>query len=63
MRRKIHLLYAIATVKGGNRSRNPKGGENSYAYAKSFGSINMLVLTDDAGNVEEVFNIIPKEKK
>lgn len=62
-RRKIHLLYAVATVKSGKRGLNPKGGAGSYAYAKNFRDFGMLVLTDKQGNVENVFNIIPKTKR
>lgn len=61
-RRKISLLYAVATVKGGKRGKNPKGGEGSFAYARDFGDFKMLVLTDEHGNVEDTFDIIPKRK-
>jgi hypothetical protein len=62
-RRKTHLLYAIATVKSGKRGPNPKGGPGSYAYAKNIDGKKFLVLTDKEGQVEEVFNIIPRGGK
>lgn len=62
-RRKILLMYAVKTVKGGQRKPNPKGGAGSYAYAKNFEGFGMLVLTDKAGNVEDVFDIIPRERR
>ena len=58
-RRKANLLYAIATVKGGKRGPNPKGGPGSFAYARNIDGKRFLVLTDEHGNVEDVFNIIP----
>lgn len=61
IRRKANLLYAVATVKGGKRGKNPKGGEGSFAYARDFGDFRMLVLTDASGNVEDTFDIIPRK--
>ena len=61
-RRKILLPYAIATVKGGKRGRNPKGGRDSFAYARDFGNMCILVLTDSRGAVEDAFSIIPKRR-
>ena len=51
----------MATVKGGKKAPNPKGGAGSFAYAKRFGNMKVLVLTDSHGQVEDVFNIIPKK--
>ena len=62
-RRKVHLLYAVAAVKSGKRGRNPQGGPGSYAYAKRFSWGKMLVLTDQNGDVEDTFDIIPKKKR
>ena len=62
-RRKVNLLYAIATVKGGKRGANPQGGPGSFAYARNFGNKKFLVLTDDRGNVEDVFDIIPPGRR
>lgn len=59
-RRRSHLLYAVSTVKSGRKAPNPKGGPGSSAYAKRFGNMKVLVLTDSHGQVEDVFNIIPK---
>ncbi len=36
--------------------------EGSFAYARDFGDFKMLVLTDEHGNVEDTFDIIPKRK-
>ena len=55
-RRKEMLLFAVKTVKSGRRGRNPKGGPNSWGYAKRFDGFKMLVLTDAKGNVEDCFN-------
>ena len=63
IRRKVNLLYAVATVKGGKRGPNPKGGPGSSAYARVIDGRRFLVLTDDHGNVEDVFDIIPGERK
>ncbi len=60
VRRKMLLLYAVSAVKSGKKGRNPKGGANSFAYAKTFGDTQVLVLTDEKGQVEDVFSIIPK---
>ena len=62
-RRKINLLYAVATVKGGKRGRNPKGGPGSFAYARNIDGRGFLVLTDAHGNVEDVFDIIPRGRR
>lgn len=62
-RRKIRLMYAIKTVKGGKKRPNPQGGAGSYAYAKEFDGFGMLVLTDTNGNVEDVFDIIPRKRR
>lgn len=62
-RRKINLLYAIATVKGGKRGRNPKGGPGSFAYARNIDGRKFLVLTDEHGIVEDVFDIIPHGRR
>ena len=59
IRRKVNLLYAVATVKGGKRGPNPKGGPGSYAYARNIDGRRFLVLTDEDGIVEDVFDIIP----
>ncbi len=62
-RRKIHLLYAIATVRGGRRMPNPQGGSGSFAYERSFDGLKIRVLTDANGNVEDVFDIIPPGRR
>ena len=59
-RRKVNLLYAVATVKSGKRGPNPKGGPGSFAYARNIDGKRFLVLTDEHGNVEDVFDIIPR---
>ncbi len=63
IRRKVNLLYAVATVKGGRRGTNPKGGPGSYAYARNIDGRRFLVLTDEHGIVEDVFDIIPGERR
>ena len=63
IRRKVNLLYAVATVKGGKRGPNPKGGQGSFAYARNIDGRRFLVLTDDHGIVEDVFDIIPGRRK
>lgn len=59
-RRKRLLPYAIKTVTSGKRKPNPKGGKGSWGYAKRFekDGFGLLVLTDEHGNVEDVFDII-----
>jgi len=62
-RRKIRLMYAVKTVKSGRKQKNPQGGPNSYRYAQSFGDFGILVLTDDHGDVQDVFDIIPNNNR
>jgi hypothetical protein len=64
-RRKRLLPYAIKTVTSGKRKPNPQGGKGSWKYAKWFeeGGFGLLVLTDAHGDVEDVFDIIPKERR
>ena len=61
-RRKTKLMYAVKTVKAGRKQRNPQGGPNSYRYAMAFDGFGILVLTDDHGDVQDVFDIIPNNK-
>ena len=63
IRRKANLLYAVATVKGGVRGPNPKGGPGSFAYARNIDGRRFLVLTDEHGAVEDAFDIIPGGRK
>lgn len=62
-RRKINLLYAVATVKGGRRMANPQGGPGSFAYERNFDGMKFRVLTDANGNVEDAFDIIPPGRR
>ena len=62
-RRKVNLLYAVATVKGGRRMPNPKGGPGSFAYERNFDGMKFRVLTDANGNVEDAFDVIPSGRR
>ena len=59
--RKKKLLYAVDAVKNPDSISDSTRGENRTVYQKSFDGFSMMAIADEKGEVNEVFNIIPRK--